>query len=50
MGETITMGEIIILENSLLVSEIITSDDDYTTTDTFFYNDGDGLDENKLLL
>lgn len=34
--------------NSLLVSEIITTTQGYTTTDTFFYNDGDGLDENKL--
>lgn len=38
-------------ENNLLVSEIITSDseiDMYEYTERFFYDDGDGLDGNKL--
>jgi hypothetical protein len=37
--------------NSLLVSEIISTDaedPDYVYTDRFFYNDGDGLDGNKI--
>ena len=51
MGEIITMGGNNNSGNSLLVSEIISTDaedPDYVYTDRFFYNDGDGLDGNKI--